>query len=137
MTEPLLYYSAILDRVAECVPGFVFDGVSRPLLTYPTEESGIHDLLYRWPFPEVRFWVVADRVFNEAMKSNGVFIGKRWLKTSALFTVGWAFKKNMPGCLDKRFCNTYGPDCLVCPNYYPGWSSCLRKPTNADMELMQ
>ena len=138
-TAPLIYYSAILERIVESPTGFVFNGKSRPIVTYPTPSSSTHDLLYRFRVPEVGSWITADRVYNEAMKVDprNIRLWTRWAETFVLFGVGWYHKKNMPGCMDPRFCKSSSADCYDCPNYYRGWSNLVRVPTKADLELMQ
>ncbi len=119
--KPLCFYSALFD-VTICAPaGFVYNGVSRPLMNRPTAASGIHDFLYRGS--DVSY-IAADRIFNEAMKAEGRFLPIRWLKTGALFAVGWAAKKKKPGCLDLRYCNGK-LHCIYCDNFYARWGRCF------------
>ena len=120
LNKPLAFYSAILDATL-CAPTcFVFDGVSRPIMNRPTAASCIHDLAYRGlPIS----YIDGDRVFNEAMKVEGRALPMRWIKTAVLFTVGWAFKKNLPGCLDPRHCERK-PHCIYCDKFYGKWDRC-------------
>ena len=118
LNKPLAYYSALLDATL-CPPAkFVFDGDSSN--SRPTQESCIHDFLYRGS--DVSY-ITADRVFGEAKKVMGRPFYRRWAKVGGLFLIGWMFKKNMPGCLDHRFCNN-APSCIYCANYYSKWDRC-------------
>lgn len=123
MFAPLSYYSKIMDATMVAPTRFVFDGVSRPIMNRPTAASGMHDLPYRWRFMGR---INADRVFNEAMRTEGRILPIRWVKTGFLFGIGFFFFKNMPGCLDPRFCRRASDDCEHCDKFYPRWQGCYR-----------
>ena len=140
LTDRLVYYSALLDATI-CAPAkFVTDFASVPRLPIAywlfggkaDSPAGIHDLLYRWPFVSR---IMADRVFNEAMREEGKTIFTRWPMTGAVMAGGWLSFKNMPGSLDYRKCsvpcqNETGPHCLSdCPhdNYYAKWQKCFKQ----------
>ena len=120
LNKPLAFYSVILDATL-CAPAlFVYNGVSRPIAYRPTAASCVHDLLYRWDFTG---YITADRVFNESMKAEGRNLPIRWLKTIALFGIGWMAKKDLNGCLDHRCCGKK-PHCIYCEKFYPRWKRC-------------
>ena len=120
VTEPLCYYSALADATFCAPPEFVFDGDSGPFNGKPTPSSCIHDLGYRG-LPVG--YIMMDRVFNEAEKVDGRSLPVRWFKAGGLFLIGWAFKKNLPGCLDPRNCERK-PHCIYCDKFYSKWERC-------------
>ena len=118
VNKPFSYYSALANMTFCSPPEFVFDGDSSN--GRPSEESCIHDLTYRgMPIS----YILADRIFNEAKKVMGRPLYRRWAKVGGLFLIGWMFKKDMPGCLDYRYCERK-PHCIYCDKYYSKWDRC-------------
>lgn len=129
--EWLRFYSARYDCTTAIQPGFIYDGVSRPIFSRPTKASLVHDFHYRNPFLTR---IQADLMFNEAMKAEGRFMPVRWIKTGVLFGVGWMSHKDSPGSVDYRVCRgcqwqAQAPDnCsrYECSNYYPAWEGLFK-----------
>ena len=137
--QPLVYYSSRIDRIITAPIGFVYNGVSRPIVTYPSAASCIHDLLYRWPVPNISY-ATADLIFYEAMKAEGdKNFFTRLIKTGTLLAIGWAFKKNMGGCLDvTKNCKGYSAiNCFGCKSYYNKWTTCVRKVKKEEYSLLK
>jgi hypothetical protein len=128
LTEPLVYYSALLERDIVVPAGFVTDFASVPRIpiaywlfgSRANAPAVIHDRLYRWgDIPRL----TADRVFNEAMRAEGKWFTTRWPMTAAVMAFGWWAYKAVPGCLDWRGCKLgSGAWCFDCPKYFHGWS---------------
>ncbi len=130
------YYSKRSESTIYVPPGFVCDFASVPRLPVmywmfggkADGPAAIHDILYRWPFTGR---IEADKIFNEAMRTDGKWFSTRWPMTGAVMTFGWASYKECPGALDFRVCRTCqygsGPECLDCNNYFRQWSACYRK----------
>ena len=143
LTDRLVYYSALLDATICAPAGFVTDFASVPRLPIAywlfggkaDSPAGIHDLLYRWPFVSR---IMADRVFNEAMRVEGKTIFTRWPMYAGVVVGGWLSFKNMPGSLDYRICRDCqwetGPACAECDNYYPQWSGLYKQGYWPDMK---
>lgn len=143
LLKPFGYYSAKYN-ITICTPSFfVTDFASVPRLPVAywiaggtgNEESVPHDLGYRW-FSERHMF---DMIFFESgivrsnMRSNQKLLYQygRYLRnismTGMVISVGWAVKKEMPGCLDYRFkkiCVKENKICVECHNYYPKWELC-------------
>lgn len=131
LTRPLIYYSEIAGLTIIAPKGFVTDFASVPRFpvaywlfgSKANAPAVIHDRLYR--FGDVPR-ILADRIFNEAMKVDGKWVTTRWPMTGAVMSCGWASYKTLPGCLDFRGCKQgSGPHCLDCPKYGTLWSSML------------
>jgi hypothetical protein len=130
LTEPLVYYSALLERDIVVPAGFVTDFASVPRIpiaywlfgSRANAPAVIHDRLYRWgDVPRL----TADRVFNEAMRAEGKWFTTRWPMTAAVMAFGWWAYKPVPGCLDWRGCKPE-PKCIYCDKYYGKWRDCIR-----------
>ena len=87
LLSPLSFYSSEYDETITAPPGFIFNGVSAPLVWGGDGEasSGIHDWMYANPKQYTR--EKADRVFREALKAEGMNIVRRnsWWLTLRLF----------------------------------------------------
>lgn len=132
LTDRLVYYSALANATICAPTGFVTDFASVPRLpiTYwlfgsrADAESGIHDLLYRWPFVSRK---TADRIYREAMTADGRPVFTRWAMYAGVRLGGWLSYKNMPGALDYRMCKRcIRPNCDGCGNYYVDWQKCFK-----------
>ena len=131
LTTALIYYSALLRTTITVPAGFVTDlaSVPRVPLAYwffgarGNSPAAIHDWLYR---TGIVSRIMADRVFNEALKAQGKWFTTRWPMTGAVMTFGWMVYSPRPGCLDIRDCRNTGPHCVDCGTYYPGWSGTIK-----------
>lgn len=88
LLSPLAFYSAEFDEVITAEPGFVFNGVSAPLVWGGDGEasSGVHDWMYA--HPDLYSRSKADRVFREALEAEGM----NWLRRN-----GWWLTLRMFG----------------------------------------
>ncbi len=136
------YYSVLDNSTTWIPPGFIYDGVSRPIFTRPTAPGGVHDFHFRWGFvPQFR----ADRMFLEAMKvdhhswSNQRLIRRtlrffnRGIKFVTVATLGVFAYKEWHGVLDPRMCKkcqwgySYDKRCFDCSNFFDEWNRCYKK----------
>jgi hypothetical protein len=131
LASPLVYYSALLDATITVPVGFVTDTASVPRLPLAywlfggrgNSPAVVHDWLYRTALVSRH---TADKVFNEALKSEGKWCTTRWPMTAAVMAFGGFVYNPQPGCLDIRDCRDHGPHCIGCPTYYDGWSGSIK-----------
>jgi hypothetical protein len=119
LTEPLIFCSEVADIIIRTPAGFVTDFASVPRLplaywlfgSRANRPAVTHDDLYRSGMLTRK---MADRIFLEAMKTEGYRIPTRYTMYGVVRLGGrWSYK-NTPGCLDPRDCPG---DCSVCEHF--------------------
>ena len=131
LTSDLIYHSDLVDATITVPAGFVLDFASVPRVPVAywffgnraNAPAAIHDRNYRWG--DVTR-LTADKIFNEAMRSQGSWALTRWPMTGSVMFFGWLAYSPKPGCLDYRQSCKSGPQCLDCRKYHPQWSATLK-----------
>lgn len=104
LSQPLFYYSELLDTVIKVPTGFTTDfaSVARLPIIFmffgnrAHHESVVHDYLYRVDSKPVVKRKVADRVFLEAMQLRGKPMRIRWPMYCGVRTGGFPFYHRKP-----------------------------------------
>lgn len=98
--EPFLYQSDIFGGIIEIPVGFPTDFASFIIARQWAHRAAvIHDYLYA---THVTSKIMADRIFLEAMKLDGIWLWKRQLMFDAVFLFGWSSYTSGPSRLKLR-----------------------------------